>query len=81
MVTAMARNKISTTVYITRQQDALLKELHGCTHVPVAEYIRQGIDLILQKYAEKLPGLAHLHGKSDNKSDSKAHANARLPTG
>ena len=58
MVAAMARNKISTTVYITPQQDALLKQLHGRTRVPMAEYIRQGIDLVLQKYADELPGQA-----------------------
>lgn len=41
--------KISTTVYITPEQDAQLKLLHQKTKVPVAEYIRQGIDLILEK--------------------------------
>lgn len=56
----MARNKVSTTVYITPEQSALLKELHGRTKVPVAEYIRQGIDLILEKYADQLPGQASL---------------------
>ena len=48
----MARRKISTTVYITPEQDAMLKELHVRTRVPMAEYIRQGIDLVLQKYIE-----------------------------
>lgn len=52
----MARKKISTTVYITPEQDALLKLLHGRTKVPVAEYIRQGIDLVLEKYRDQLPG-------------------------
>ena len=56
----MARNKISTTVYITPEQDARLKQLHAKTKVPVAEYIRQGIDLVLEKYKEHLPGQANL---------------------
>ena len=56
----MSRKKLSTTVYITPEQNALLKELHERTKVPVAEYIRQGIDLVLEKYADKLPGQATL---------------------
>jgi predicted DNA-binding protein len=56
MVTWMSRKKLSTTVYITPEQDARLKQLHQRTKVPVAEYIRQGIDMVLEKYAEHLPG-------------------------
>ena len=52
----MSRKKISTTVYITPEQNTRLKELHDRTKVPVAEYIRQGIDLVLEKYSDKLPG-------------------------
>lgn len=54
------RKKISTTVYITPEQDQQLKLLHQKTKVPVAEYIRQGIDLILEKNKEHLPGQASL---------------------
>ena len=57
----MARKKISTTVYITQDQDLQLKALHGRTKVPVAEYIRQGIDLVLDKYRDQLPGQVDLH--------------------
>jgi hypothetical protein len=46
----MARRKLSTTVYITEEQNELLKRLHEETKVPVAEYIRQGIDLILERH-------------------------------
>ena len=53
---AMARKKISTTVYITPEQDEALKQLHSRTKVPVAEFIRQGIDLVLEKHARRLPG-------------------------
>jgi predicted DNA-binding protein len=52
----MARRKISTTIYITPEQDELLKLLNQKTRVPVAEYIRQGIDLVLEKYKSSLPG-------------------------
>lgn len=45
----MARRKVSTTVYITREQDELLKRLSQHTKVPVAEFIRQGIDLVLER--------------------------------
>jgi len=52
----MSRKKISTTVYITPEQDEKLKELNRKTKVPVAEYIRQGIEMVLDKYKEHLPG-------------------------
>jgi len=52
----MARNKISTTVYITPEQNEQLKILHQKTKVPVAEYIRQGIDLVLEREKRHLPG-------------------------
>jgi predicted DNA-binding protein len=52
----MARKKISTTIYITEEQDRQLKELSKRTKVPVSVYIREGIDLILQRYENVLPG-------------------------
>jgi predicted DNA-binding protein len=52
----MARKKVSTTVYITPEQDERLKLLNERTKVPVAEYIRQGIDLVLEQYRAALPG-------------------------
>ncbi len=58
----MARKKISTTIYITPEQNELLKALNQKTKVPVAEYIRQGIDLILEKYKEALPGQTSFDG-------------------
>jgi hypothetical protein len=53
---AMARKKISTTIYITPDQAERLKLLHERTKVPVAVYIREGIDLVLEKHASALPG-------------------------
>ncbi len=52
----MPRKKLSTTIYITPEQNARLKLLNEKTKVPVAEYIRQGIDLVLEKYRAQLPG-------------------------
>ncbi len=52
----MPRKKISTTVYITPEQAERLKLLHDRTRVPVAEYIRQCIDLVLEQYRGALPG-------------------------
>ena len=54
----MSRKKVSTTIDITPEQAERLKLLHDRTKVPVAEYIRQGIDLVLEKYKEQLPGQA-----------------------
>jgi predicted DNA-binding protein len=52
----MPRKKISTTIYITPEQNEMLKLLNSKTKVPVAEYIRQGIDMVLHKYKHMLPG-------------------------
>ena len=53
---AMSRKKISTTVYITPEQNERLHLLHERTKVPVAVYIREGIDLVLKRYEHALPG-------------------------
>ena len=52
----MARKKVTTTIYITEDQNEKLKALHQKTKVPVAEYIRQGIDMILEKHNADIPG-------------------------
>lgn len=52
----MSRKKISTTIYVTPEQNDKLKLLHERTKVPVAVYIREGIDLVLRQYAHLLPG-------------------------
>ncbi len=52
----MARKKVSTTIYITPEQAESLKLLNERTKVPVAEYIRQGIDLILERHRGAMPG-------------------------
>lgn len=52
----MARKKISTTIYITPEQNERLKVLHERTKVPIAVFIREGIDLVLDRYRDQLPG-------------------------
>ena len=52
----MSRKKVSTTIYITPEQADRLKLLHERTKVPIAVYIREGIDMILKHYEHVLPG-------------------------
>jgi len=52
----MGRKKITTTIYITPEQNQKLKLLNDKTKVPISEYIRQGIDIVLQKNSGNLPG-------------------------
>ena len=52
----MSRKKISTTIYVTPEQSERLRLLHERTKVPVAVYIREGIDLVLRHYDHLLPG-------------------------
>ena len=52
----MSRKKVSTTIYITVEQAERLKLLHDRTKVPIAVYIREGIDLVLTQYEHVLPG-------------------------
>lgn len=52
----MSRKKISSTVYITPEQNERLKLLHERTKVPISVYIREGIDLVLKQYESVLPG-------------------------
>jgi hypothetical protein len=52
--------KLATTIYITKNQQQLLKELNKRSKVPIAEYIREGIDLVLERYRDKLPGQMEL---------------------
>jgi hypothetical protein len=56
----MARRKIATTVYLEARQDEMLKALSERTRVPVAAYIRRGIDLVLEAHRDVLPGQLRL---------------------
>lgn len=52
----MSRKKVSTTIYITPEQAERLKMLHERSKVPIAVYIREGIDMVLKHYDHMLPG-------------------------
>ncbi|NBW97944.1 ribbon-helix-helix domain-containing protein [bacterium] len=65
----MERKKISTTVYITQDQNNLLKLLNQKTKVPIAEYIREGIDLVLEKHKQHLPGQLSLLQEDEARKD------------
>ena len=67
----MARKKISTTIYITPEQNERLKALHERTKVPVAVYIREGIDLGLDKHQDELPGQLSLDTTAKTPSSKK----------
>jgi hypothetical protein len=58
----MSRKKVSTTIYITPEQAERLKLLHDRTKVPIAVYIREGIDMVLKHYDHMLPGQMSLEG-------------------
>jgi hypothetical protein len=61
---AMSRKKVSTTIYITPEQAERLKLLHDRTKVPIAVYIREGIDMVLKHYEHVLPGQMTLDSTS-----------------
>lgn len=48
--------KTSTTVYLAPEQLDALKRLSARTRVPIAEYIREGVDLVLDRHQARLPG-------------------------
>jgi predicted DNA-binding protein len=63
----MARKKISTTIYITPEQNDRLKLLNQRTKVPIAVYIREGIDMVLDKHQDELPGQLSLEAAAEKK--------------
>ena len=68
LATKMSRKKISTTIYVTPEQSDKLKLLHERTKVPIAVYIREGIDLVLKHYQHLLPGQLALDAKAERPS-------------
>ncbi len=70
----MSRKKISTTIYVTPEQNDRLKLLHERTKVPVAVYIREGIDMVLRHYQHILPGQLPLEGTPGAGVDDKSAA-------
>src|SRR5262245_45360024 len=72
----MSRKKVSTTIYITPEQADRLKLLHERTKVPIAVYIREGIDMVLKHYEHVLPGQMSLEVREGQAS---AAGQAGLP--
>ncbi len=50
----MSESKTQITTYILVSQKERLKDLSNRTRVPISEYLREGIDLVLDKYREEL---------------------------
>jgi predicted DNA-binding protein len=76
----MSRKKISTTIYVTPEQSDRLRLLHERTKVPVAVYIREGIDLVLRHYANMLPGQLALEVPTEpTVTQPSAQGELRLP--
>ena len=50
----MSESKTQITTYILVSQKDKLKDLSNKTRVPISEYLREGIDLVLEKYREEL---------------------------
>ena len=45
----MGRKKVSTTIYLEADQLDRLRSLSERTRIPIATYIREGVDLVLAK--------------------------------
>ena len=75
----MSRKKVSTTIYITPEQADRLKLLHDRTKVPIAVYIREGIDMVLEHYAHALPGQMTLDRSSQVDRSELEGAPASVP--
>jgi predicted DNA-binding protein len=58
----MSGRKVATTIYITAEQDRQLKLLSQKTGVPMAQYIRDGIDHVLEENKAQLPQQIGLFG-------------------
>ena len=54
-LSGMSSRKVATTIYITQEQDQKLKMLSEATGASMAQYIRDGIDLVLKQHADRLP--------------------------
>jgi len=58
------------TIYTTPEQAEHLKLLHDRTKVPIAVYIREGIDMVLKHYDHLLPGQMSLDSPGGSNSSS-----------
>jgi hypothetical protein len=76
----MSRKKISTTIYVTPEQNEQLKLLHARTKVPIAVFIREGIDLVLSRHAHLLPGQLQLTASPSPRPESPPPRPESLPS-
>jgi len=64
----MTSRKVATTVYITVEQDERLKLLSHVTGTSMAQYIRDGVDLVLTQNQHRLPQQLDLKmGRDDHR--------------
>ena len=50
----MGQTKIARTIYINNDQVDALKRLSEKTKVPQSVYVREALDMLLEKYSEQL---------------------------
>jgi hypothetical protein len=50
----LAQKKIARTIYIKDEQVEALKRLSEKTKVPQSVYVREALDMLLEKYSEQL---------------------------
>ncbi|HYA90291.1 MAG TPA: ribbon-helix-helix domain-containing protein [Thermodesulfobacteriota bacterium] len=50
----MAQKKVARTIYINDGQMEALKRLSEKTKVPQSVYVREALDMLLEKYSEQL---------------------------
>ncbi len=51
---SLAQKKIARTIYIKDEQLEALKRLSEKTKVPQSVYVREALDMLLEKYSEQL---------------------------
>ena len=56
----MSESKTQITTYILVSQKERLKDLSNRTRVPISEYLREGIDMVLAKYREEVQSQKYL---------------------
>ena len=50
----MSQKKVARTIYIKDEQLEALKRLSEKTKVPQSVYVREALDMLLEKYSEQL---------------------------
>ncbi|MET0048218.1 MAG: ribbon-helix-helix domain-containing protein [Sedimenticola sp.] len=53
-MTSKKQKRKMISAYLDPEQLEALKRLNKNTRVPVAEYIREGVDMVLEKYKKEL---------------------------